>query len=126
MDLQVKHQIPLGGEDLDKYTGSPKLIRAIGDENFQAFSSGEPVAEHPDRGEVVWCDDVGVTCRRWNWRQGSRTALTDGSKSIVVIMDALQPLTDQMLEAAADELVDALKVRDPGLVVARRLISASS
>jgi hypothetical protein len=23
---------------------------------------------------VIWRDDVAVTCRRWNWRQGRRPA----------------------------------------------------
>ena len=32
-----------------------------------------PVVEHPEVGEVVWRDDAGVTCRRWNWRQAPRT-----------------------------------------------------
>jgi len=124
--VKVKHQIPLGGEDLDKYSGSARLIRAHGTEDFQAFSSGEAVIEHPDKGEVVWCDDMGVTCRRWNWRQGPRTALSDESRSLLVIMDALEPVTDEMLGVAADELVEALKGKDPGLVVARRLSGAPS
>jgi len=82
--------------------------------------------KHPDKGEVVWCDDAGVTCMRWGWRRRPRTALTDESKSIVVIMDALEPVTDQVLGVAADELVEALKARDSGIVVARRLVGASS
>jgi DNA/RNA-binding domain of Phe-tRNA-synthetase-like protein len=50
----------LGGEDLDKYQGSPFLIRAKGDENFDTKSGGEIVIEHPSPGEAVWCDDGGV------------------------------------------------------------------
>ncbi|RYO19866.1 hypothetical protein AA0113_g7475 [Alternaria arborescens] len=58
--ISIKHQIPLGGEDLDKYQGSPFLIRAKGDENFDTKSGGEIVIEHPSPGEAVWCDDGGV------------------------------------------------------------------
>ena len=43
------------------------------------MADGISVTEHPDPGEVVWCDDAGVTCRRWNWRQARRTQLTDGA-----------------------------------------------
>src|SRR4051794_39904219 len=32
--VSVGHQIPLGGEDLDRYTGSPRLVRADGTEPF--------------------------------------------------------------------------------------------
>jgi DNA/RNA-binding domain of Phe-tRNA-synthetase-like protein len=71
--VSVLHQVPLGGEDLTRYSGSPRLVRATGEEVFDTVSGGEAVVEHPDPGEVVWCDDAGVTCRRWNWRQARRT-----------------------------------------------------
>lgn len=38
--ISIKHQIPLGGEDLDKYDGAPFLIRAKGDEKFITKSGG--------------------------------------------------------------------------------------
>jgi DNA/RNA-binding domain of Phe-tRNA-synthetase-like protein len=75
--VSVLHQIPLGGEDLTRYTGPPRLIRATGTEPFDTVADGIAVTEHPDQGEVVWCDDAGVTCRRWNWRQARRTQLRD-------------------------------------------------
>ncbi|QIW96853.1 hypothetical protein AMS68_002371 [Peltaster fructicola] len=120
--ISVKHQIPLGGEDLVKYSGSPRLIRALGTETF-ITSSGQ---EHADAGEVVWVDDEGVTCRRWNWRQGPRTALSDKSRNVLFILDALEPLTDDALTVAADELSTVLKSLSPGVSESRRLITASS
>src|SRR6266568_583166 len=75
--VSVLHQIPLGGEDLTRYAGPPRLVRATGDEPFDTVAGGEPVIEHPEPGEVVWCDSEGVTCRRWNWRQGRRTQLCE-------------------------------------------------
>src|SRR5215218_10313641 len=78
--VSVLHQVPLGGEDLTRYAGPPRLVRATGEEPFDAVADGLPVVDHPDPGEVVWCDDAGVTCRRWNWRQArcflKRTATT--------------------------------------------------
>ncbi len=64
--------------------------------------------EHPEPGEVVWCDDAGVTCRRWNWRQASRTQLTEDTTAALFILDALEPMTNDALYAAADELVTRL------------------
>src|SRR5215471_10767668 len=61
--VSVLHQIPLGGEDLARYTSPPRLVRADGSELFDTVAGGEPVIEHPEPGEVVWCDDGGVTCR---------------------------------------------------------------
>lgn len=122
--LSVRCQVPLGGEDLDRYVGAPRCIRATGKEEFETTNKGEIVVEHPDVGEVVWCDDKGVTCRRWNWRQGPRTALTGETKSALFIMDALDPFTDEMLNAVADELVEALQKSDPGLESARKIFKA--
>ena len=61
--VSVLHQIPLGGEDLTRYTGPPRLLRAAGDEPFDTTADGLPVTEHPEPGEVIWCDAAGVTCR---------------------------------------------------------------
>ena len=121
--ISVKHCIPLGGEDLDKYSGAPFLARATGKEDFEVKAGGETVTEHPDVGEVVWCDGAGVTCRRWNWRQGPRTALTDETTRVLFILDALDPLSDGSLNAAADELTEVLKRLSPHVEVARRVIS---
>lgn len=123
--ISVKHQIPLGGEDLDKYSGDARLVRATGDERFETTASGEPVVEYPPQGEAVWCDEAGVTCRRWNWRQCSRTALSEGTTRTFFIMDALKPCSDDALEAAADELVEILKSLSPEVKASRRVIRAT-
>ena len=75
-------------------------------------------------GEVVWCDDVGVTCRLWNWRQSPRTALTDDTTSAIFIMDALAPCSDEAVSAAKDELVAGLMQSMEDVRVASRVIAA--
>lgn len=124
--ISVKHQIPIGGEDLDKYVGAPFLVRASGTESFQTFSGGEPQVECAVKGEPVWCDEAGVTCRRWNWRQGPRTALTDETSRVLFILDALEPVGDAELQNAADELGEALRMLSPDVRVVQRVIGASS
>jgi DNA/RNA-binding domain of Phe-tRNA-synthetase-like protein len=122
--VSVLHQIPLGGEDLTRYAGPPRLVRATGDEPFGTVADGIAVTEHPDPGEVVWCDEAGVTCRRWNWRQARRTQLREDTSAALFILDALDPVTDQELHAAADDLVARLTRLGPGVRAARRLIAA--
>ena len=122
--ISVKHQIPLGGEDLDKYDGSPFLIRATGKEQFVSFSSGERSVEFAAPGEPIWCDESGITCRRWNWRQGPRTALTDETTRVLFILDALEPLSPDFLEQAADELASALESLSSEVQISRRTIGA--
>jgi DNA/RNA-binding domain of Phe-tRNA-synthetase-like protein len=123
--LSVLHRVPLGGEDLDRYVGSPRLVRATGDETFETIGDGAPVIEHPDPGEVVWRDVEGVTCRRWNWRQGRRTALRDDTTRALFIFDALAPMTDAALRDAADDLAERLTGLCPGATIARRLLGAT-
>jgi DNA/RNA-binding domain of Phe-tRNA-synthetase-like protein len=123
--VSVLHQIPVGGEDLTRYAGPPRLIRAAGDEPFDTAADGVPVIEHPDPGEVVWCDDAGVTCRRWNWRQARRTQLRQDTSTALFILDALHPVTGQALHAAADDLLARLDRLGPDIRSARRLIAAS-
>ncbi len=124
--VSVRHQIPLGGEDLTRYTGSLRLLRATGQELFETSADGATVIEHPDPGEVVWCDEQGVTCRRWNWRQAHRTQLTEDTTSALFILDALDPVTDEALAAAADDLIDHLARLGPDVRAARRLIASGT
>ncbi|MBC7267285.1 MAG: cytoplasmic protein, partial [Streptomyces sp.] len=76
--------------------------------------------EHPDAGEVVWRDDLGVTCRRWNWRQGPRTRLTEDTVSGVFLLEGLHPVPVADIEAAAVELAELLEKFSPGADVTVR------
>jgi DNA/RNA-binding domain of Phe-tRNA-synthetase-like protein len=124
--VSVLHQVPLGGEDVMRYTGVPRLVRATGTEPFDTVVDGTVVIEHPEAGEVVWCDDAGVTCRRWNWRQARRTQLSDDTTAALFILDALDPMTDEGLHAAAEDLVTHLTRLGSDVRVHCRLIAAST
>lgn len=78
--------------------------------------------EHPAPGEVVWRDDAGVTCRRWNRRQCTRTRLTHTTTRALFVLDALGPLDDAELTAAGDRLSEALTASSPGVTIASRLV----
>ena len=118
--VSVRHVLPVGGEDLARFTGPIRLIRATGDEPFDTVANGAPLVEHPAPGEVVWADDLGVTCRRWNWRQGTRTRLTASSTDALFLLERLDPLPLEALDAAADALIDAVHGRFPTAVIERR------
>jgi DNA/RNA-binding domain of Phe-tRNA-synthetase-like protein len=122
--VSVLDQIPVGGEDLTRYAGPPRLVRATGDEPFDTTADGAAATEHPEVGEVVWCDEAGVTCRRWNWRQARRTQLREHTTTALFILDALDPVTGEALHAAADDLAARLARLGPDVRSARRLIAA--
>lgn len=107
--ISVAHLIPVGGEDLDRIQGGMNLVRATGQEDFVTVSGGEEVIEHPDAGEVVWRDEAGVTCRRWNWRQGPRTRLTEETTSALFLLESLAPMPVADVEAAGAELAELLE-----------------
>ncbi|MEW2494802.1 B3/B4 domain-containing protein [Streptomyces nodosus] len=116
--ISVAHLIPVGGEDLDLVQGAMRLVRATGDEEFMTVAGGEETVEHPDAGEVVWRDEAGVTCRRWNWRQGPRTRLTEESTSAVFLLEGLAPMPVADLERAGAELAELLEKFSPGARIA--------
>ena len=120
--VSVMHVVPIGGEDLDRYVGPPRLVRANGDEAFDTVASGEPVVESPEPGEVVWCDDAGVTCRRWNWRQCRRTQLTDRTTTSLFILDCLAAVGPDGARNVGALLRDHLAATNPGARFAERLL----
>lgn len=121
--VSVTHLLPVGGEDLLRYDGPAALRRATGDETFDTTSNGIAVTEHPTPGEVIWCDDAGVTCRRWNWRQCNRTRITPTSTAVVFILDALGTTATDTLHAAEHSLLQAMGRLHPAAQFDRRLLS---
>lgn len=117
--ISVAHVLPVGGEDLAHYSGPIRLVRATGAEPFDTTKDGQPANDPPNPGEVVWADDLGVTCRRWNWRQCTRTRLTETSTTALFLLERLAPMSLEALDAAGDALLTRLRARTPDLQVAR-------
>lgn len=115
--ISIMHRIPIGGENLDAYVGPPQLVISDGSELFATTADGERVEEHVPAGEVVWKDDAGVTCRRWNWRQCVRTRLDEQTEQALFIIDGLGPDAKDRASRAADALIEALGVDSPDLEV---------
>ena len=123
--LSLRHAVPIGGEDADGYVGHPELRRAAGTETFDTVADGAPKLETVDAGEVVWCDDAGVTCRRWNWRQGVRTRITADFVNMWFVLERLDPMPVEALLMAGRELVQGLRRLSPDLTVEAGLLSAA-
>lgn len=120
--VSLRFAVPVGGEDLATYHGAPRLLRAAGDEVCQATRDGQPVEETADRGEVIWRDDIGVTCRRWNWRQTARTRITPSSTDMWFIIERLEPMPLEALRAAGDALASGLLALKPDASIAATVI----
>jgi DNA/RNA-binding domain of Phe-tRNA-synthetase-like protein len=111
--VSVQALIPVGGEDLDRLQGGLRLTVADGGEAFDGHDGA------PRPGEIVWRDEDGVTCRRWNWRQGRRTQLTDATTRAFFVFDRLPGLDESQLDSAAAQLESLLNARWPGCTIQR-------
>ncbi|MGE0463342.1 MAG: B3/4 domain-containing protein [Vicinamibacterales bacterium] len=120
--VSVSHVLPVGGEDAARFAGDLRLVRATGHEPFDTVRESAAVVEHALPGEVVWADDLGVTCRRWNWRQGTRTRLTENSTDALFLLERLEPFPLSDLEAAGDALVRAISLRFPTAIIERQIL----
>ena len=97
---------------------------AQGGETFDTAQNGEPKAEMNDPGEVIWRDDRGATCRRWNWRQGVRTRLDSGAQTMWFILESLPAMPLSALHEAGERLVGYLQQLMPGARASITLLRA--
>jgi DNA/RNA-binding domain of Phe-tRNA-synthetase-like protein len=123
--VNVRHVIPVGGEDWDKLDGDAWLTFADGTEPFETVSQGERIVDHPAPGEVVWKDSVGVTCRAWNWRQCLRTRLTEATCNAYFVLERLEPYPIQHLLAATEELEGHLRTTSLGVLIEREVFGSA-
>lgn len=100
--VSLKYLLPVGGEDLVMVSGDIRLAFSKGDEAF--IRLGGSANEPPEPGEVVYKDDLGAICRRWNWREADRTKLTETTTDAVIVIEAIDPAASARLQAAAEDL----------------------
>ncbi|WHQ73544.1 B3/4 domain-containing protein [Pantoea sp. Lij88] len=122
--ISIRYALPVGGENIAAYAGEPRLVIADGSERFDTVKEGEVVYESPEPGEVIWRDDEGVTCRRWNWRQGVRTRLDASARQMWFILESLPAMPLTALQQASDDLVSGLQQMMPGAQITTTLIEA--
>jgi DNA/RNA-binding domain of Phe-tRNA-synthetase-like protein len=121
--VSLRFAVPVGGENIDAYAGAPRLTVADGTEQFDTVANGAPAIEHPAPGEVVWRDDLGVTCRRWNWRQGTRTRLDSFTGRMWFVLESLHTMPLDALDEAANALEAGLRTLIPGCTIISRVSS---
>lgn len=122
--VSVRFAVPVGGEDADLYVGAPALVRAIGGEPFDTVQDGQPRIEPVEAGEVVWRDARGVTCRRWNWRQGARTRIGLETTAMWFVLERLDPMPLDALHQAGSVLAEGLRRLSPDVRISTVLLTA--
>ena len=107
--VSLEHLLPVGGEDLDSIEGDIRLTRASESEPPVRLL-GEAEARAPKAGEVIYTDDRGAICRRWNWKEAGRTKLTESTRNAVLVLEALPPVTEDELRAAMEALAELVRL----------------
>lgn len=105
--LSLKHELPIGVHDMDNLIdGDIQIRESDGSENFTPFGSSE--AEHPEVGEIIYASGNEVKTRRWTWRQGEKSKVTEESKNFFIPIDGFTSNKDKIIELQ-NELVKYLK-----------------
>lgn len=105
--LSLKHLVPMGADDLNEVIGNIKLTFALGNETFIALGKGG--RSNPEKGEVIYRDELEVLCRRWNWRECYKTRITEDTKDVILYVEGLKPVTEPELKKIINELADLVK-----------------
>jgi len=104
--ISLRYLLPVGGEDLSQINGDVHLCFAGENEPAILLLGDEtPVAPLPC--EVIYKDDEGAICRRWNWREADRTKLTPGTTECILVIERVAPVERSILESALTELSDS-------------------
>jgi lysyl-tRNA synthetase, class II len=100
--ISLRYLLPAGGEDLATISGNIELAIAS-DTEKPILLLGESEARAPQAGEVIYKDDNGAICRRWNWKEAARTKLTENTQDAILVFEALAPVTREIVEAAINQ-----------------------
>ncbi len=106
--ISLKYMLPVGGEDLDKVKGEIELTY-VADNEKPILLLGDSEPKTPKKGEIIYKDDNGAICRRFNWREAERTKLTEGTKNCVLVIEGLPPANKSDVELALNEMAELIK-----------------
>lgn len=106
----ILDKIPVGGDDVNRAAGNLELCYADGSETFTPLGNPD-IAEHPEPGEIIYMveQNKDVMCRRWNWRNGHTTRITEETKAIVMNTDGLGEDSEDRSIAARDRVAQMLE-----------------
>lgn len=75
---------------------------------------------------MIWRHARGVTCRRWNWRQGIRSRITEHSTEMLFVLERLDPMPTEALLEAGERLIEGLRRLSPDVRTTQLYIAEAS
>ena len=109
-DNSIRGVLPVGGDDVLQAGETLELRFADGREQFTPLFDPEKT-EHPDTGEVIYvvAETREVMCRRWNWRNGFKTRITEETQAMVMNIDGLGEDSEKRAISVRDRVARMLE-----------------
>ena len=105
----IKDVTPVGGDDLMQAGRCLELRYATGSENFTPLGCPD-ISENPYPGEIIYvvAESTEVMCRRWNWRNGHKTRITEETQAIIMNIDVLGEQSEDRAVETRDRVAGML------------------
>ncbi len=100
--VSALHHMPVGADDLAKVSGPLAFRIARDDDTFIALGDSDNKQDPPKAGEVVYADGQKLLCRRWNWYQDARSAVSGGTANAALTVQSLG--TGALVETVTEDL----------------------
>ena len=104
--ISLRYLMPVGADDLDNATPPLAFRLAREGDSFIRLGDDRRAPDPPKPGEVVYTDREKCLCRRWNWYQDARSAITGVTRRAVLTVQSLAPDSVDRVDAAASELCE--------------------
>lgn len=89
-EVSARFLLPVGADDLDKVDGDIAFREGRADDTFLPLGGEDDAeAEPPKPGEIVYADSTKLLCRRWNWYQDRRSAISPATDRAVLTVQHL-------------------------------------
>ncbi len=106
--ISLRYHMPVGADDLDKLVSPVGYRFSRPGDTFIALGAPDGVDDPPLPGEVVYADAHHVMCRRWNWYQDARSAISVGTTRALLNVEAIEPQSAEQIEVATTALAELL------------------
>jgi DNA/RNA-binding domain of Phe-tRNA-synthetase-like protein len=105
--VSLAYAIPVAALDADQIAWPLEVRYAAGDEDYLTFG-GE--TEHPAPAEVIFADQANQAhARRWTNRQSGRSAVSPGTRRVLIVAEALHAQAPRDIPALAETLAAELQ-----------------
>lgn len=123
--VSIRYALPVAVFDQRSVAGGTVVRLAHGGENWADL--GSSAAQHPEAGEVIFCDDdETVSARRWCWRQSRASAAGDETTEVLITVEGHHAAAPDDVDRAVRDLGSLLGTYASPSAVRSRILDASN